>query len=241
MTSEGWINGRPIWSPDGKRIAFFSARAGETNKVYWQAADGSGPAERLTTGEHLQWPDAFSPDGRLLLWGEAHPESGSDVWILPLDGERRSRPLLRTPFAEHSAVFSPDGRYFAYVSDQTGREEVYVQAFDAPGASWPISTDGGREPRWVTGEILYRSGDRIMSVAVRTQPAFSADKPRVRFDGWFEPCPLPGCRSFDVAGDGNALIGLTADQRGPPTQIRVVLGWFHELEAKLAGRSSATQ
>jgi serine/threonine-protein kinase len=230
LTSGAGLHGYPTWSHDGRRIAFFASYAGETNKLYWQPADGSGPAERLTTGEFLHSPSAFSPDGKHLVWGEFRPETGDDLWVLPLHGDRRPRPLLRTTFNEHLAVFSPDGRYISYASDESGRDEVYVVGSDGTGPRWPISANGGSEPHWVGGEIVYRSGDRVMSAAVRTSPAFSADKPRVRFDGWFESCPLPGCRSFEVTPDGRDLVVLDGS-RGPATEIHVVLGWFRDLEA----------
>jgi hypothetical protein len=103
-----------------------------------------------------------------------------------------------------------------------------------------MSTNGGREPQSVGGEILYRSGDRVMSAAVRTHPAFSADKPRLRFEGWFESCQVPGCRSFDVTSDGRDLIVLGSD-RDPATEINVVLGWFRDLEAAMRRTASETR
>jgi dipeptidyl aminopeptidase/acylaminoacyl peptidase len=232
------MSGSARWSPDGARIAYGRSAEGETSKVYWQPADGSGPAERLSTGEHIHTPEAFSPDGKLLLFTEFHPETADDLWVLPLEGDRTPRPLLRTSAAELGAVFSPDGRHIAYVSDESGRLEVYIVGADGRGAKQQVSTGGGYEPRWVGDEILYRSGDRVMSAAVRVQAAVAVDTPRIRYDAWFESCSLPDCRSFDVTRDGRELVVLSGDP-GPPTEIHVVLGWFRELEAAMAGAGQA--
>jgi serine/threonine-protein kinase len=234
LTSGLVLAGFTRWSPDGARVVYSASVAGETSKLFWQPADGSGPAERLSTGERIQSPNAFSADGKRLLFTEFHPRTGGDLWVLPLDGDRTPRPLLQTAAAEDWGVYSPDGRHIAYVSDESGRDEVYIVGAEGQGAKWRVSTDGGREPRWVGDEIFYRSRDRVMIAAVRTRPAVVVDPPRVRYDGWMEPCTLPGCRSFDVTRDGRDLLVLSGDP-GPPTEIHVVLGWFRELEAAMAG------
>ena len=137
----------PRWSPDGKDIYFASNRDGH-RQLYRTAADGSGEAERLLEGEHLQTPQAISPDGRVLIYWEIDPQTGFDLWVLPLEDEGQPRPFLVTPFQENNASFSPDGNWLAYESTESGREEVYVRSFPGPGGKWQISTSGGRAPRW---------------------------------------------------------------------------------------------
>ena len=98
--------------------------------------------------------------------------------MLPLEGERQPQPFLRTPFDEFAPMFSPDGRWLAYLSDESGRLEVYVQPYPGPGGKWQISTEGGAEPVWARDgqELFYRSinGDRMMAVEITTDPTFSA-------------------------------------------------------------------
>ena len=142
LTFEG-ENGIPSWTPNGKRIAFQS----NDRKLFWQLADGTGGLERLTISEHAQFPDSWSPDGQLLAFTELDPTTVRDIWVLRLS-DRKAQPLLRTPSNECAPRFSSDGRWLAYISDESGRYEVYVQAHPGPGGKWQISTEGGTEPAW---------------------------------------------------------------------------------------------
>jgi hypothetical protein len=102
---------------------------------------------------------------------------------------RRAQPFLRTPFNETAPQFSPDGRWLAYISDESGRDEIYVQPYPGPGGKWEISTEGGTEPVWNPNgqELFYRSGDKMMAVDVTTQLGFAAGKPRMLFEGPYMP------------------------------------------------------
>jgi len=144
LTTEG-TEVCPIWTPDGKRIVFTSSRAGPAN-LFWQFADGGGPAERIVTSKNRQFPMSFSPDGKLLSIIEFDPATDHDTWLLPMDGVRRPQPVVRTRFNDGAALFSPDGQWLAYQSDESGRQEIYVQPYPATGERWPISTDGGMKP-----------------------------------------------------------------------------------------------
>src|SRR5262249_23088670 len=159
----------PVWSPDGKRIAFRASGGGAAN-IYWKPADGSGPEERLTISPHFQLPTSFSPDGKWLAFGQIDPATGFDIWLLRLEGERKPRPFMQTPSAEREAMFSPDGRWIAYSSTESGRPEVYVVRFPegASAGKSLVSTDGGEEPVWGHNgrELFYRRGDQMMSVDV---------------------------------------------------------------------------
>ena len=145
LTDEG-RNTRPVWSPDGTRIAFFSDRSDNGN-LYWRPSDGSGETTLLLSRERGQFPESWSPDGRAISFLEA-PATGStrDVWILPLEGE----PFAFTDTAsyERQAAFSPDGHWLAYTSDESGQDEVYLQAYPGPGPRMSASVDGGHEPVW---------------------------------------------------------------------------------------------
>ncbi len=227
----------PVWSPDGKRIAFNSTRAGAAN-LYLTATDGSGTVERLTTSDYSQYPGSWSPDGKFLAFTEeAHPHTGDDIWLLPMQGDRRPQPLLQTPFNEWQPRFSPDGRWLAYTSNESGSAEVYVQPFPSPGAKWKISTDGGTEPLWgPTGrELFYRNGDKMMAVSLETKPAFAVSNPRLLFDAPYAhiSSDIP---NYDVAPDGRLLMVRENQQKATVTQLNVVLNWFEQLKQRAGER-----
>jgi serine/threonine-protein kinase len=234
LTFEGNTNQYPNWTPDGKRISFRSNKEGPLN-LFWQMADGSGGLERLTTGDDAQTANSWSPDSQLLAFVEVTPATGIDIWLLRMN-DRKAQPLLRTQFNESSPRFSPDGHWLAYVTDESGRYEIYVQAFPGPGGKWQISTEGGTEPVWNPSgrELFYRSGDKMMAADIATQPSFAAGKPRMLFAGQYVPTPVT-YPNYDVSPDGQRFLMLKpAEQaQAAPTQINVVLNWFEELKRRV--------
>jgi hypothetical protein len=190
--------------------------------------------ERLTTSDYPNSPNSFSSDGGLLVFVEQTPETGRDIWVLNL-ADRKALPLLKTPFEESAPKFSPDGKWPAYSSDESGRREIYVQPYPGPGGKQQVSTEGGQEPVWNPrgGELFYRSGSKVMAVAIDTESGFSAGNPRMLFEGRY----LPTATSFpfyDVSPDGERFLMLkpVASEGSAPTQIHVVLNWFEELKQK---------
>jgi eukaryotic-like serine/threonine-protein kinase len=229
--TESALNPRPIWTPDGKHVTFVSAPSGAYN-LYWMAADGSGAAERLTTGENFQLPGSWSPDGQLLAFSEADPRTGWDLWVLKLQGDRRPRLFLQTPYNEYAPAFSPDGRWLAYGSDETGRPEIYVRPFPGPGGKVQISTEGGVQPVWARNgrELFYRNGDKMMSAAIEARPMLSAAKPELLFEGHYEPGIFPFEPNYDVSPDGKRFLMVKgSEQESAATQLNVVLNWSDEL------------
>jgi serine/threonine-protein kinase len=236
FTFEGSLNQTPTWTPDGKRIAFYSNKEGGAANLFWQLADGSGGLERLTTSDYTHVPRSFSPDGQLLAFHENNPKTNKDIWVLRLS-DRKAEPFLRTPFIEGAPTFSPDGRWLAYVSNESGRPEVYVQPYPGPGGKWQISTEGGTEPAWNRNgrELFYRSGDKMMALDLTTQPTFSAGKPKMLFERKYftSDFPLVGT-AYDLSADGQRFLMVKdTEQASAVTQINVVLNWFEELKQKV--------
>jgi eukaryotic-like serine/threonine-protein kinase len=236
FTFEGSLNQTPTWTPDGKRIAFYSNKEGGAPNLFWQLADGSGGLERLTTSDYTHVPRSFSPDGQLLAYHENNPKTNKDIWVLRLS-DRKAEPFLRTPFIEGAPTFSPDGHWLAYVSNESGRPEVYVQPYPGPGGKWQISTEGGTEPAWNRNgrELFYRSGDKMMALDMTTQPTFSAGKPKMLFERKYftSDFPLVGT-AYDLAADGQRFLMVKdTEQASALTQINVVLNWFEELKQKV--------
>jgi Tol biopolymer transport system component/predicted Ser/Thr protein kinase len=235
FTFEGNANYLTAWTSDGKRIAFSSNKEGPLN-IFWQQADGSGGLERLTTSEYTQGPSSWSPDGQVLAFVQIAPATGSDIWMLRLS-DRKPQPFLQTPFNEEGPRFSPDGRWLAYVSNESGRYEIYVQPYPGPGGKWQISTEGGTEAVWNRNgrELFYRSGDKMMAVDITTRPNFSVGKPRMLFQGVYATPTASTYANYDVSPDGQRFLMLKpVEQTGAaPTQINVVLNWFEELKQKV--------
>jgi Tol biopolymer transport system component len=235
FTFEGKTNNRPVWTPDGKRIAFYSDKEGSLN-IFWQLADGSGGLERLTTSETVNVPESFSPDGRVLAFHEADPTTGrNDIWVLQMS-DRKAQPFLKTYFNQGNPRFSPDGHWLAYTSDESGQIEVYMEPYPGPGGKWQISTEGGREPVWNPNgrELFYRSGNKMMAVDVATQPKLTVGNPRMVFQGEYVSATNQ-FSNYDISPDGQRFLMLkpTEQVQAAPTQINVVLNWFEELKQKV--------
>ncbi len=231
-------NNEAIWTPDGSRLTFASIRQtfasthGNPANLFWQPADGSGPAERLTTSANWQRTQAWSPDGKTLVFQE-YGATAREVWIQRVDGDRKPRPFLNGPFNEYQARLSPNGRWLAYVSDESRRDEVYVTAFPGSRGRWRISADGGNRPVWARSgqELFYWSADRMMAVAVTTDATFGASKPRLLFEATALPDDGP---SYDVTPEGEFLTIGPGESDTPPSQINVVLNWLQEVRHSVA-------
>jgi Tol biopolymer transport system component/DNA-binding winged helix-turn-helix (wHTH) protein len=164
----------PVWTPDGKHIAFRSA-ANDSTSISWIRADGGGRMQSLLVSRVPITPYSFSPDGSRLAYFDSNPDTGQDLWTLPLDLSDSERPkpkkpelFLQTRFNEFLPAFSPDGHWIAYRSDESGTVEIYVQPFPGPGGKRQISIGGGIYPIWSSNgrELLYETPDnRIMSVS----------------------------------------------------------------------------
>lgn len=232
VTADGALNAAPAWSPDGSRVAFASRRNTAVQNIYWMRPDGSG-IERLTTGEFNEVPQDWSPDGKTLIYYETNSTTGYDLWTLTFDRERTVEPLLVTPFNELSARVSPDGRHLAYLSDRSGRQEVYVQPFPGPGEPRQVSTDGGTEPVWARSgrELFYRQGEKMMVVDVSLSSVVTAARPRLLFEGRYERSFLvSGLRFYDVSPDGQRFLMVKSDTPTAPRQLHLVVNWFEELK-----------
>jgi eukaryotic-like serine/threonine-protein kinase len=233
LTFQGSTNYNPLWTRDGKRIAFTSVRL--DGGLFWLRADDSGGLEQLNAFPSS--PNSWSTDGQLLAYERGGFSMGREIWVLRL-GDRKQESFLRTPFNEGAAQFSPDGRWLAYASNESGRFEIYVQPYPGPGGKWQISTEGGTEPTWNPNgrELFYRSGDKMMAVEIARQPSLSAGRPKVLFAGQYQPSPNPVPNAnYDVSPDGQRFLMLkpSAQEQVAPTQINVVLNWFEELKQKV--------
>ena len=212
----------PTWRPDGLEIAFAYSKAGPFN-LYTRPADREGAPQPLLTSEWNQAPTSWSPDGRRLAFTEFHPLTGADIWIVDVDSGRRQQ-IVRTLFDESHARFSPDGKWLAYMTNESGRWDVFVRPADGAGPRVQVSTAGGAWPAWsVDGRTLYFSANgRAAAAAVQGAPTLSVSAPLL----------IP-VRDDLRPATGRAAIDRVLVRRGGITparhELRVVLEWFAEL------------
>ncbi|MEP7273037.1 MAG: hypothetical protein ABI882_16170, partial [Acidobacteriota bacterium] len=218
-----------VWSPDGSRIAWASSRGG-SHQIYQKLASGAGQEELLLQSNSRVTPTDWSANGRSILYEQLNPKTNeNDLWVLLLD-DRKPVPFLQTPFDEASARFSPDGRWIAYVSNESGNREVYVQTFPASGGRWPISAKGGDSPRWRRDgkEIFYVDPDaKVMAVEVKTGSAFEAGIPKVLFDVGALRSTFRG--GYAVTADGQRFLFVSRGEETDPS-LAVVVNWTVELK-----------
>ena len=230
----------PLWSPDGQRLVFTWRLEGGWGLAVW-SADGVGPPTMVVKGDLV--PTSFTPDGRQL----ALVREAKDIVVASLDGQKATvRPLMETETSETSPEFSPDGKWLAYVSNASGRAEVYVQPFPGPGPVQPVSTDGGISPAWhPTGHELFflsppdAAGRRSM-MAVDFGPGSPPriGRPHLLFSFNGRELAFMGSpvRFYDVAPDGQRFYTIRHEAPAPPpvvTHISLIENWFEELKAKV--------
>jgi hypothetical protein len=201
--------------------------------LYQKVLSGTDQSEVLLKSSTPKGPEDWSLDGRFILYNNLDPKTNKlDLWVLPLLGDRQPMPFLQTQFDERQGQFSPNGRWVAYVSDESGRYEVYVQSFPSPGGKWPVSNHGGTEPRWRRDgkELYYLATDRkLMAVEVKGNSTFEAGVPKALF----APPPLqPGFHlvsNYDVTADGQRFLIRTLVKNPASEPIVVILNWTAEL------------
>jgi serine/threonine-protein kinase len=231
MTQLTFASLSPVWTPDGKHIAFLTQNSSGFH-IQWIRADGAGEAQTLLESKAEVRAYSFSPDGRRLAFTEAATETNYDLWTLPLDTTDPEHPkpgkpelFLRTPASEFEPAFSPDGRWMAYTSNQSGSYEVYVRPFSAgEGGRWLISAGGGLHPIWSRNGrgLFYETPDNRIMVATYSVngDSFVPDRPRL----WsasriFDPAAGPLVWNLDLAPDGKLFAVFrrpdsTGEQRG---------------------------
>jgi Tol biopolymer transport system component len=223
LTVDGTHNNAAVFSPDGSRIVFASRSDGVPN-LHLIAANGGAADEQLLPPGPARLPNDWSSDARSILFEQTDPKTRADLWVLALP-DRKTVPFLQTPFVEASGQFSPDGKWVAYVSNESGRNEVYVRAFPGGGGVWPISINGGAGPRWRADgrELFYVAPDEtIMSVTIASASRFEAAPPKPLFKA-----DLRNTEAYAVSRDGQRfLLNPDADEAtlsAPP--ISVLVNW----------------
>jgi Tol biopolymer transport system component len=231
VTSHPAADWFPVWSPDGSEIVFASER-NETYAFYVAPAGGGGDERQIFANPQPDFvaPTDWSRDGTLVLF---HSYPRADIGLLPLDTPDTPQPLVSSRFTDWLASFSPDGRWIAYVSDESGRDEVYVRSRH-DSARYRVSIDGGTQPRWRgDGRELFfiGSGDRLFAARVIARTTFHSDPPVALFDA----CPaVPGQERspfmyrYDVSADGARTL-WTCPESGTPAPTVAI----HALPAPL--------
>jgi eukaryotic-like serine/threonine-protein kinase len=236
-------NASPVWSPDGRQVAFSAARKGGYG-IYVKASDGTGREQTLVVPtETAKVPNSWSSDGRFLIYSQNDAKTNSDLWVLPLpsDGTTAGNPspFASSEFNEGQGKFSPDTRWVAYTSDESGRPEIYVRPFPEPsdgGGKTRISPDGGSQPRWRRDgkELFYLSLDgRMMAVDVTEGSILRFGNAKRVFQ-----VPLSVMSSgrvldssqWDVSSDGQRFLINKAKPFSAP--LTVILNWTEELEKR---------
>ncbi len=237
LTQEGTVNWRPSWSADGQSVAYISDRRGggsqDAYDVYRQRVDGGAPAALQLRHTYGLWEAEYSRDGQWLIVRSDEEEGSSNIYARRLAGDTALVPLVTDRSVSMQAALSPDGRWLAYVSDPTGVRELYVAPFPGMSSSRLISTGGGTEPRWAHSgrELFYRSGGRLMSVAVGPGAVFTPGIPQPLFS-------LTGYRAarnrqeYDVAPDDRRFL-MIKESSDADEELVYVENWFTELRAKV--------
>jgi serine/threonine-protein kinase len=230
-----------LWTPDGKRIVYCSHRGeGGHGDVYWKTADGTGEDEKLASvPDRGLRPWSLSSDGKTLVM-EEYLSGKMDIGMLSMEGDRKYRPLLQhEKYSEGRPQISPDGRWMAYMSDESGQNEVYVRPFpEVSNGRWQVSTGSGNSPLWSPNgrELLYLSSDSVMAVAVQTEPTFSLGTPKALFRLTYVGVSSTTGMPWEISPDSKRFLMLKeagSSAGGGPQKINIVLNWFEELKQRV--------
>jgi Tol biopolymer transport system component/predicted Ser/Thr protein kinase len=216
-----------VWSPHGDRIAFASERGSRGfADIYMRSASGAGSDELVLSTANAKFPFAWTPDGSTILYQEV-ATTGTQLWGVPVVGEHKPIPYLQNGFNLTNPQLSPDGRWVAYASNETGRNEVYVQSYPTPSAKAQVSLDGGNQPRWRHDmkELFYTASDRrLMAVPITIGAALQPGPPVVLLETHLLDTSLTSPPQYDVSLDGQRFL-MTVAKETAAVPVTVVLNW----------------
>jgi Tol biopolymer transport system component len=227
-------NSSPLWSQDGKTIAFASLRGGMWG-IYQKPADGAGEEQLLFQTKLQIMPKAWSPDGKVIVFWQR--DTSSDLWTLPLGGERKPQPFLNSRFAESHGQVSPNGKWISYNSNESGRGEIYVRPFPSGPGRWQVSTSGGAFSRWrADGKELYyltsASRGKLMAIEIKDgSGSFEYGTAKELFDSQYENYNHGNggnWHTYAVTRDGQRFLiprPLEAAPVASGSSFNVVLNW----------------
>jgi Tol biopolymer transport system component len=237
LISDGARSWGAIMSPTADRIAYLSNRHGSPD-LYERSARGGDAGTALRESSSEKQTLGWSPDGRFVIFSELDNSRTSKLWALSMVGPRTAIPIVGSKFSEWQGQVSPDGHWLAYVSNESGSEEVYVRPFPSGEGKWPVSTHGGIEPQWRRDgkELFYLVTDgQMMAVPVRTEPAFSPGTPTPLFmTRMGNSIQYTLGRQYDVTADGQRFLINQASAESA-SHLSVVLNWTAELSATKSG------
>jgi Tol biopolymer transport system component len=219
-------NNVPVWSAESRTLAFAS-NSGSGLDIAQRPANMSGPPQILLklNAPPIMYPSDWSSDGKFLAYYRSDPETKLDLWVLALGDEGKPTPLLHSKYNESQGQFSPDGKWIAYVSDESGSPQVYVQSFPTLTGKWQVSSAGGSQPRWRHDgkELFYLAPDRkLMAVSVKTGQTFDSDSPQVLFETML---PFEAQRqSYNISADGQRFL-VNAPVEAESSPFTIVLNW----------------
>ena len=236
LTFEGLDNFSATWSPDGLSLVFASDRAGDVN-LWTKRAYGSNVAELLLDREAQVWEGTYSPDGTWLVFREGTSSaSGGDIYAIRPGVDSVAVPLAVTEFEESAISLSPDGLWLAYVSDESGGNEVFVRRFpDATSPVWQVSTSGGTEPLWAnSGEELFdiNAANELVAVQVTTGATLATVGEEVLFSV-ADYLRGVGHPLYDVSPDDQRFVMLRTSVDAPVARVTWVQNWFEVLRERV--------
>ena len=222
----------PEWSADGQWVHFATSRGGDYD-LWRSRSDGSGVEEPVVIGPNDHWEGVPGRDGRGFVYRVTDPTTRRDVWWLPT-GAREAVPVLVTPFEERGIAPSPDGRWLAYVSNETGADEIYVRALPGPGGRVQISASGGREPRWgaAGSELLFRSRDSVFATPITIVGSeVRAGRPRALFRDAYRLGGAGNHAGWDVDRSGRRFVFVRDAGVDAERKVNFLLNWFEQPRA----------
>jgi hypothetical protein len=206
-------------------VLFGSTRSSATG-AYTKASAGTGQEELLTKLDEGTAVLDWSRDGRFLIYFTPSPKTGVDLWVLPLEGDKKPIPFLQTTFNEDHGAFSPDAHWVAYTSNESGREEVYVQPFPATGGKYQISQNGGAQPMWRGDgrELFFLAPDStMMAASIAIGSGVEAGIPQALFASG--AAMIGNRHQYAVTRDGQRFLVNVPQQGSTPTPLTVVVNW----------------
>jgi len=237
LTDDPATDNYPAWSAAGDRITFLSNRNRQSS-IYVKLSNGSAVEEPLVSSAELKLNPTFSPDGKFIIYSQLNPKTDVDLYLVSTGSDKKIETFLQTNFVEAQARVSPNGRWVAYVSNETGQFEVYIQTFPVAGGKVAVSVGGGSQPQWrADGQELYyyAPSRKLMAVEVNSNsPTFGVGIARPLFDirslGAAIDQTFPGNGYYTSARNGKRFLVPSLPETPQRQQINVIVNWTADLK-----------